>query len=235
MSPARARRRALTIGRVLDALREEFPEISVSKIRFLESEGLIEPARTPSGYRQYTQADVERLEYILRAQRDRFWPLKVIRDSLDALDRGLEPTSPTEWERPQPPSPVQDPEVPTAAELQVQRTIRLTAEELATAAGLETEVLDSLTGYGLLRPDSRGYFGEADLQVAHAAAGLAGFGIEARHLRPFRTTADREVGLVEQALGTTRGAAEQEMRRAEVASLCLRLHAALVRGGLSAH
>ncbi len=81
----------MTIGAVLDRLKPDFPDISISKIRFLESEGLITPTRTASGYRSFTEDDVSRLEYILSAQRDRFWPLKVIKDALDAMDRGLAP------------------------------------------------------------------------------------------------------------------------------------------------
>jgi DNA-binding transcriptional MerR regulator len=223
--------RPLTIGKVLDALREEFPEISISKIRFLEAEGLVEPARTPAGYRTYAVGDVERLRYVLRAQRDRFWPLKVIRESLDALDRGLEPVPATDA-RPRPPEPDVDPDVPDAADLRPARTVRLTRAELADATGLEPEVVRSLEGFGILRPDADGHFSATDLQATHAAAGLAAYGIEARHLRPFRTAADREVGLVEQAMSTRR-AGGRAADQAQVARLCLQLHAALVKGGLA--
>lgn len=223
--------RPLTIGKVLDALREEFPEISISKIRFLEAEGLVEPARTPAGYRTYAEADVERLRYVLRAQRDRFWPLKVIRESLDAIDRGLEPAAGTD-SRPRPPEPTADPDVPEVAELRRTRKVRLTATELATATGLDPDVVASLAGFGILRPESDGHFSATDLQAAHAAAGLAAYGIEARHLRPFRTAADREVGLVEQAMSTRRSGGRAS-DQAQVARLCLQLHAALVKGGLA--
>ncbi|GGB66050.1 MerR family transcripitonal regulator [Knoellia flava TL1] len=230
MPPSRAER-PLTIGKVLDALREEFPQISISKIRFLESEGLVEPARTPAGYRTYAVSDVERLRYVLRAQRDRFWPLKVIRESLDAIDRGLEP-APEADARPRPPEPTSDPDVPDVGELRRTQEVRLTRDELAKATGLDTEVVTSLEGFGILRPDADGHYSATDLQATHAAAGLAAYGIEARHLRPFRTAADREVGLVEQAMSTRRadGRAADE---AQVARLCLQLHAALVKGGLA--
>ena len=230
MPPSRPER-PLTIGKVLAALREEFPEVSISKIRFLEGEGLVEPQRTPSGYRTYTHDDVARLQYVLRAQRDRFWPLKVIRESLDALDRGLEP-SPRDDARPRPPEPQADPDVPDAKALEPGRDVRLTRAELATATGLDPDVLTSLEGFGLLRPDDSGHYSGTDLQAAHAAAGLAAYGIEARHLRPFRTAADREVGLVEQAMSTRR-AGGRAREQAEVARLCLQLHAALVKGGLA--
>ena len=229
MPPSRPDR-PLTIGKVLDALREEFPEISISKIRFLETEGLVQPTRTPSGYRAYAAGDVDRLRYVLRAQRDRFWPLKVIRESLDALDRGLEPASGPDA-RPRPPRPDADPDVPDEADLRTPHTVRLTRAELADATGLDGEHLTSLEGFGVVRADAEGHFSATDLQAAHAAAGLAAYGIEARHLRPFRTAADREVGLVEQAMSTRRAdgrAADQ----AHVARLCLQLHAALVKGGL---
>ncbi|KRE41489.1 transcriptional regulator FtsR [Knoellia sp. Soil729] len=230
MPPSRPER-PLTIGKVLDALREEFPEVSISKIRFLEVEGLVEPSRTPAGYRTYSASDVDRLRYVLRAQRDRFWPLKVIRDALDALDRGLEPALDADA-RPRPPGPEVDPDVPDEASLVAGREVRLTRDELSSSTGLDLATITSLEGFGVLRSDPDGHFTGADLQAAHAAAGLAAYGIEARHLRPFRTAADREVGLVEQAMSTRRpaGRAKDE---AAVARLCLQLHAALVKGGLA--
>ncbi|WP_353950112.1 MerR family transcriptional regulator [Knoellia sp. S7-12] len=229
--PASGPERPLTIGKVLDALREEFPEVSISKIRFLEVEGLVEPKRTAAGYRTYAPADVERLRYVLRAQRDRFWPLKVIREALDALDRGLEPTADADA-RPRPPAPESDPDVPDANSLLPGVAVRLTRYELTTATGLDLETISSLEGFGVLRADVEGHFSGADLQAAHAAAGLAAYGIEARHLRPFRTAADREVGLVEQAMSTRRTAGRAK-DQADVAHLCLQLHAALVKGGLA--
>lgn len=102
--------RPLTIGAVLAQVREEFPDVSISKIRFLEAEGLLLPERTPAGYRVFRAGDVERLRYILRAQRDHFWPLKVIREALDALDRGLEPSGMAQG-RPTAPTPEPDPDV----------------------------------------------------------------------------------------------------------------------------
>ncbi len=223
--------RRLTVGAVVGALSEEFPDVTISKVRFLEAEGLVTPARTPSGYRQFTADDVERLRYVLRAQRDRFWPLKVIRDNLDAIDRGLTPGDAGDG-RARPPAPTPDPDVPDAAGLAARRALRLTPAELARATGLSPAEVADLVSHGLLRPDSAGLHDDADLQVAHAAAGLAAYGVEPRHLRGFRTAADREVGLVEQVVGPRRGA-DASRHAAEVAHLCLSLHAALVRGGLS--
>jgi DNA-binding transcriptional MerR regulator len=224
----------LSIGAVLADLREEFPDITVSKIRFLEAEGLVEPDRTASGYRSFAASDIDRLRYVLRAQRDRFWPLKVIRESLDALDRGLVPDLAAGDGRPRPPESAADPDVATATDLVALPSVRLTRAELCQASGLATPAYDALAGYGLLRPDDDGYLAGHDLQVARAAAGLAAYGIEARHLRPFRTAADREVGLVDQAVSSTHAGRARDAATGEVARLCLLLHTALVKGGLAA-
>jgi DNA-binding transcriptional MerR regulator len=223
--------RRLTVGAVVRALSEEFPDITISKVRFLEAEGLVTPERTASGYRQFSPLDVERVRYVLRAQRDRFWPLRVIKDNLAALDRGLTPGEGDDG-RPQAPAPVADPDVPDAAALAARRALRLTAAELSRATGLATGQVADLAAHGLLRPDPSGLHDDADLQVAHAAAGLSAYGLEPRHLRGFRAAADREVGLVEQVVGPRRGA-DAQRTAAEVAHLSLALHAALVRGGLS--
>jgi DNA-binding transcriptional MerR regulator len=225
--------RRLTIGKVLASLSTEFPDVTASKIRFLEAEGLVRPHRTASGYRTYTEGDVARLHYILAAQRDRYWPLKVIREALDALDRGLsEPTDEPDA-RPRPPAPPVDPEVPTPRELASRRTVSLTGPELREATGIDREVMHALETYGLLRSDDRGHFGHDSLAIAAAARVLASHGLEARHLRPFRTAADREIGLVDQVLATRRGSGTQEERAAEIASACIALHVALVREGLA--
>lgn len=221
--------RPLTIGAVLARLREEFPDVSISKIRFLEAEGLIEPERTPSGYRQFSSADVERLAYILRAQRDHFWPLKVIKESLEALDRGLTAHADPSG-RPVAPQPTADPAVPDLH--QPRKDLRLTTAEVAQSAGTDVDLVEALVGFGLVTPDAAGYFDEDALRVVHAAGGLARFGLEARHLRAFRTAADREVGLVEQAVAG-RPARTAANDRLDVARLCLELHAALVRAGLN--
>jgi DNA-binding transcriptional MerR regulator len=236
---ARRPRQALTIGAVLTALREDFPDISVSKIRFLEAEGLVTPARTGSGYRSYSEADLDRLHYILTAQRDHYWPLKVIRDALDAMDRGLTPPAGPAGTltRPQAPRPETDKDVPSAASLTAGSSLRLTRDELATASGLDAATLDALETFGLLHPDATGHFGEAALTIAHTAAALAAYGIEPRHLRPFRTAADREVGLVQQVITPHRGAARSGQAAGkdptgDVLRLCIALHTALVKDGL---
>ena len=231
-----------TIGSVLAALASDFPDLTISKIRFLEAEGLVTPHRTGAGYRTYTDRDVERLRYILTAQRDRFWPLKVIRDALDAMDRGLLPGEPEDPEsRPRVPETRADPGVPTAEQLAAPPALRLTARELREAAGLDRPTLDALETYGLVRADSSGHFDDDALAVAHAAAALAAYGVEPRHLRPFRNAADREIGLVQQIVRPVRSAAGRAPRgdipapedpTPEVLRLCIALHAALVRSGL---
>ncbi|MGB8381497.1 MAG: MerR family transcriptional regulator [Dermatophilaceae bacterium] len=229
-------REGRSIGAVLEQLKPQFPDLTVSKIRFLENEGLVTPQRTPSGYRTFSERDVERLRYILAAQRDRFWPLKVIREALDGLDRGLTPAEDgSAAARMVPPAAPADPDVPSASELRAVSTLALTQAELASAAGLDEATLAALLTYGLVRPDPDGHYGEPALAVAAAAAALASYGVEPRHLRLFRTAADREVGLVQQMVAPVRAA---NARRgdadpaAEVLHHCLALHAALVKAAL---
>ncbi len=225
--------RRLTIGKVLAALSDDFPDVTASKIRFLESEGLVLPHRTPSGYRTYTEDDVRRLRYVLSAQRDRYWPLKVIKDALDALDRGLSDPGEESGGRPRPPTPSADPEVPRPQDLAARSDVSLTGPELREATGIDRDTMIALETYGLLQPDEKGHFGHDALAIAAAARTLAGHGLEARHLRPFRTAADREIGLVDQVLATRRGSGTREERTAEIASACIALHVALVRSGLA--
>jgi len=230
----------MTIGAVLAALQQDFPDVTISKIRFLEAEGLVTPSRTGSGYRTYSSADVDRLRYILTAQRDHFWPLKVIASALDAMDRGLTPEHhESGMPRPSVPAPPEDPDVPTADEVTRAGTLRLTRAELAASAGLDPDTVDALETYGLLHADATGHFGDAALTVAHSAAQLAAYGLEPRHLRPFRTAADREIGLVQQVVtphrtasgkGSKAGAAKD--LTGDVLRLCIALHTALVRDGL---
>lgn len=231
----------LTIGAVLIALSPDFPDISISKIRFLEAEGLLTPKRTESGYRTFAPEDVERLRYILTAQRDRFWPLKVIREALDKLERGLEP-APGDPASPRHtvPAGVGDPDLPTGSDLSRHRDLRITDEELRDAAGLDQVAFDALCTYGLLHPNASGHYGEAALAVARAAGALASYGIEPRHLRPFRTAADREIGLVQQVVSPiqrrSRGTGHTVTPdpTPQILAECIALHTALVKWGLAA-
>ena len=231
--PARA---YLSIGEVLGKLRGDFPDVTISKIRFLESEGLIEPQRTPSGYRKFTTVDLERLRYVLLAQRDQYLPLKVIKENLDALDRGLQPAAHA-GSAPTPRLATTDGSLAPSAFLE-QSEMRLSKEELLTNSGLTEEQLVELESYGLIEIKGRHYDGDA-LIVAKVVAEIAVFGIEGRHLRAFKTAADREVGLVEQVItpllrqkNPESKARAQEVSR-EIASLSIRLHSALVRSGLN--
>jgi len=227
------------IGQVLDQLRADFPGVTIPKIRFLEDQGLVKPERTAAGYRKFSADDVSRLRYILTMQRDHYLPLKVIGDHLDAIDRGLEP-------------PAIDSVVPTVPKVALsadglpspesfRRTsgLRLSRRELLKVAEITEELLVELEQYGLLSARSgTGHFDSDALVVAQTARELADFGFEPRHLRAFKTAADREVGLVQQVVAplargrdaAARGRAEDAT--SEIAALSVRLHATLVKVGL---
>ncbi len=232
-----ARRDAtMSIGEVLAQLRGDFPDVSISKIRLWETEGLVEPARTPSGYRKFSHDDVGRLRYAMTLQRDHYWPLRKIRDHLDAVGRGAEqPVTGAGGPRP---APTGDDPGAGAGFLRAEGTTRLSADELCARASLTHEQLSVLTSFGLVTPSATGWYDEVSVEVASAAGELAGFGIEPRHLRSFRTAADREVGLVEQVVSPLAGQRGGESRaRADdvardISVLSLRLHAALLRAGL---
>jgi DNA-binding transcriptional MerR regulator len=237
--PARA---FLSIGEVLAQLRPEFPDVTISKIRFLESEGLIHPERTPSGYRKFSRDDVARLRFVLAQQRDHYLPLRVIKEQLDAIDRGLEPPPRTGGGPRVPRALVSAEGLPGPEEfLRESADIRLSRQELLTAAGLAAEQLEQLEQFGLLAARGKGghYDGDA-LVVARTVGEMARFGIEPRHLRAYRTAADREIGLFEQVVTPlvrqrnpeARARAEEAVR--ELAALSVRLHAALVKAGLRA-
>ena len=230
----------MSIGEVLGQLRPDFPDITISKIRFLEAEGLVEPERTASGYRKFSREDLSRLRYVLSAQRDHYLPLRVIKEHLDAIDRGLEPPALGGTGPKVPRALVAAEGLPDAAAfLPDVSEIRLSRTELLSAAGLQPAQLDQLEQYGLVaaRPGT-GHFDSDDLVVAQTARELADFGFEPRHLRAFKTAADREVGLVQQvvapmARGRDAGArGRAEDATTEIAALSVRLHATLVKVGL---
>ncbi|MFI9591495.1 MerR family transcriptional regulator [Nonomuraea sp. NPDC052265] len=202
----------MSIGEVLALLQGEFPDVTVSKIRFLEGEGLIEPERSPSGYRKFTHLHVEQLRFILTEQRDHYLPLRVIKDRMaESFGR---------------PRAVQQPQ-----------EIRFSRAELLEAAGIDEETLAELEDYGLLAPVARRYDEEA-LKVARSVGALARFGLHARHLRAVKAAAERECGLVEQAVAPILkrrapgaiGEADEAAR--ELSQLLLDLHASLVRSGV---
>jgi len=232
--PARA---YLSIGEVLTKLRGDFPDITISKIRFLESEGLIEPQRTPSGYRKFTAADLDRLRYVLLLQRDQYLPLRVIKENLEALDRGLDP-APAGGVAPPRPSLTTVDNSASPESFGASSDLRLSREELLKASGLVDDQLVELESYGFIALRGRHYDADA-LAVAKAVAEMAGFGIEARHLRSFKSAADREIGLIEQVITpinrqkSSDSKARAEEVQKQIASLSIRLHAGLVRAGLN--
>jgi len=201
------------------ALQEEFPDLTVSKVRYLEDQGLVSPGRTTRGSRRYDEADLARLRRILRLQRDEYLPLHVIRD---VLDRG-DPSG----------------EAPgvSARDLRPRAARPMTVPELSERSGLDRQTIADLERYGLIRARDTDA-----LAVCAIVAELGRFGIEPRHLRPFRVAADREIGLVEQALaphgpgGSSRQAARSRSHQREVTgqllALCIELHVTLVRSGL---
>jgi DNA-binding transcriptional MerR regulator len=202
---AEAARAYFGIGEVIAQLRAEFPDVSVSKIRFLEAEGLIQPARSPSGYRKFAPADVIRLRYILTAQRDQYLPLRVIKNQLDGGEESAGP--------------------PAAP---------LTRRELLAAAGIGEAQLAELEDFGLVRRTGRQYPPEA-LEAIRVIMSLSGYGVQARHLGVLRVSAERETALIEQVVAPilrqrSDGARQRAGQTArEIASLTLALHAALVQ------
>ncbi len=240
MSATSTSRIFLSIGDVLSHLRADFPDVTISKIRFLESEGLVEPERTSAGYRKFSHADVQRLRYVLTAQRDHYLPLRVIKDHLEALDRGLEPAAHPSTGPRVPMTLVSSEGLPGPEAFGKDATdVRLSRRELLEAAELDDASLDQLEQYGLVAPRPGGnHYDGTSLSIARTVAEMARFGIEPRHLRAFKAAADREVGLVEQVvtpLARQRGpearARAEEVAR-ELAALSVRLHAALVKAGL---
>lgn len=216
--PARA---YLGIGEVLARLRPEFPDVSVSKIRFLESEGLIEPVRSPSRYRKFDEDDVERLRYILTAQRDHYLPLRVIKERLLPPDGGAAPAG-------------RSPPVSATGN----ENGSLSRRELLAAADIDEKQLAELETFGLVRRVGRVY-GRDALQVASAAAVLGRYGVEPRHLRTVRAAVEREMSLIEQVVAPTLRqrnpeAIQQAGRTArEIAAVTMRLHGALVEAALA--
>lgn len=226
------------IGEVLDLLRQDFDAITIPKIRFLEDQGLVKPERTASGYRKFSDGDVERLRYVLRMQRDHYLPLKVIGEHLDAIDRGLEPP-PLEPVVPTVPQVALAADgVPSAASFARRDNLRLSRKELLKIAEVSEALLTQLEQFGLITPLRSGHYDSDALVIAQTARELAEFGLEPRHLRGMKAAVDREVGLVKQIVEPHRRAsdaaaqARAEQLASEIAALAVRLHATLVKAGL---
>lgn len=213
--------RGRTIGEVVEALIDEFPDISISKVRYLESKGLVEPDRADSGYRRYHDSDVAQLRWVLRQQRDHFMPLRVIREHLIAgvridADEG---------------DPIQalprvDPMSPP------DRDLELTGQELTELTGLSVGHLSDMERFGLVAPTirrGRPVYNGDDLIAARLVAAFSEHGIEPRHLRPFKVAAEREAGLIEQRLSGIASAAERRTALAELMRLGEDLRSLLLR------
>jgi len=174
----------LTIGQVLARLKPEFPDLSNSKLRFLEERQLVTPVRTASGYRKFSSADVERLRFILGLQRDHYLPLKVIRQHLDDLDAGRPSTLPT-----------------GSAPVSMLSTVRrFSRADLLRESGASSALLDDAIASSLISPSET--YGDEPLAVLIALVELGRSGIEPRHLRSFRAAAERELSLIESALAS---------------------------------
>ncbi|HYN98622.1 MAG TPA: MerR family transcriptional regulator [Actinomycetota bacterium] len=201
MKAERSYRNYMTIGDVIKTLSEEFPDVTLSKVRFLEAEGLIEPERTPSGYRRFYQEDLDKLRYILRLQRDHFVPLKVIRKRLEHFD----PSETPDNEAPEAPAPPPILATKDDNELEtLEGGLSLSFNDFVNATGMTEEEVKELEDYGLVHshplPTGGSYFDEDDLLVAKIAKDFAKFGIHARHLRMYKNFAEKEAGLFEQVV-----------------------------------
>lgn len=216
----------MSIGEVLAHLRTEFPDTTISKLRFLEAEGLVDPQRTASGYRKYSWNDVARLRFVLTAQRDQYLPLRVIREQLDQMSD--EPPVPTR---------------PTLVAVGTEKAAdpsdsRIPREDVIERTGVTPQLLDELEQIGLVTAKPPGWYDGDAVIIVEAVVGLTRYGLETRHLRAFRAASDREVGLFTQLLAplvrqsdpAARARAAETAR--ELQALSQRLHAALVRAGL---
>ncbi|MDN6624520.1 MAG: MerR family transcriptional regulator [Acidipropionibacterium jensenii] len=218
-----------SIGQVMKLLKPDFADLSISKIRFLETEGLLSPERAPSGYRKYAESDVERLRNILPCQRDNIQPPTVIREHLELLDRGEEPPS---VDQPAPPGAgsdkepgVQGPVIP-----QPRAPIRMNRRELVRASGITEAHLVELERHQLVRT-KRGHdwYGQEALMVCVASRRLREYGMDTRHIRAMRQAAEREAGMIEQTvLPHARHPQRANQVATEITSLVLHAHAAMV-------
>lgn len=219
----------MSIGAVLALLKPEFPAMTISKLRFLEDQGLVTPTRTGSGYRKYSRSDVERIRYALVAQRDSYLPLRVIREQLADLDAGRT------VEQPQRARVVtRDGELVTPS-----AGARVSATEICELTGATAAEVADLAQAGLVVADSGGRFPGRSVQVVQAALALARRGIDARHLRAVRMAAEREVDVIEQVVAPLRaqraGVARERghQQAAELAEQYATLHAELLRAAVA--
>jgi len=224
----------MSIGAVLDLLRGDFPDVTISKIRFLEAEGLVTPERTSSGYRRFTAYDCARLRFILTAQRDQYLPLKVIKAQLDAQPDGELPHSGSAYGVPRLVTVDTRSDEGAVAAAQV----RLSREDLLSRSGVDDELLTALVKAGVITTGAAGFFDEHSVVIAQCASALADYGVEPRHLRAFRSAADRQSDLIAQIAGPVVKAGNPGARdRAddlarEVAALAITLHTSLIKSAV---
>ena len=219
----------MSIGEVLKLLTPDFPDITLSKIRYLESEGLVFPQRTSSGYRKYVNADVERLHYVLTTQKKTYMPLKQIKKQLDAMDScSVIPITKAATAQ----------TIISPEEFRKPAITRLSDVEIAEKAGVELQFVIDLANVGIIGPDQSGFFTADDIQVVSTASALSEFGIDARHLKSVKNAASRQADLISQVVtplvrSNKDGAREQdeEMSR-QMSALVVSLHAILVKNEL---
>ncbi len=228
-----------SIGEVLSLLKDDYPDVTISKIRFLESQGLIDPERTPSGYRKFFDQDIDRLRWILTQQRDHFLPLKVMKQRI--LEAGFDPIDDRADADEAGPAPEpalfksRNPEDRSGSALaQPTGSVSLTAIELAAAAEIDVQLLTELIRHGLIEGrdlDGETVYDHEALVVANAAAAFSRRGLEARHLRMFKVAAEREAGVLEQLVAPRArradGSAQAELN--ELVELGETIHRSILR------
>jgi DNA-binding transcriptional MerR regulator len=228
----------MSIGAVLDSLRPDFPDVTISKIRFLEAEGLVTPQRSGSGYRRFTAYDCARLRFILTAQRDHYLPLKVIKAQLDSQPDGALPETGSAYGVPRLVQVSSDGDGndgghDTAAVAPAQ--VRLSREDLLTRSGVDEELLGALIKAGVIKSGPGGFFDEHSVVTAQCAKALADYGVEPRHLRAFRSAADRQSDLIAQIAGPVVKAGARDRAddlAREVAALAITLHTSLIKSAV---
>ncbi|CAJ1582599.1 MerR family transcriptional regulator [[Mycobacterium] wendilense] len=232
----------MSIGAVLDLLRPDFPDVTISKIRFLEAEGLVTPQRSASGYRRFTAYDCARLRFILTAQRDQYLPLKVIKAQLDAQPDGELPQAASPYGVPTLVAGAADADGRLPASAVGPARVRLSREDVLEQSGADSaageELLGALVKAGIITTGPGGFFDEHAVVILQCARALADYGVEPRHLRAFRSAADRQSDLIAQIAGPlvkadkagARDRADDLAR--EVAALAITLHTSLIKSAV---
>jgi len=228
----------MSIGAVLDQLRPDFPDVTISKIRFLETEGLVTPQRSASGYRRFSAYDCARLRFVLTVQRDQYLPLKVIKARLDAEPDGALPGCESSYPVPRLVTAGDEPTHHGVPGPVSRRQVRLSREDLLERSGCDDALLVALVKSGVIIAGPGGFFDEQAVVIAQCARALADYGVEPRHLRAFRSAADRQSDLIAQIAGPMVKAGKAGARdRAddlarEVAALAIALHTALLKSAV---